>query len=76
LVGWWWGLWVVTSLLSNANFRLSMRAESIDDFRTTTMLDLIIGPLSVVGALLFIRLIQSITKAQRDASPGLAAVFA
>jgi len=72
----WWGLWVVTSLTSNAGFQMSMKAEYTDDFRMVSTIDLISAPLNILCAVLFIRLINAITAAQRGKAPGLASVFA
>lgn len=72
----WWGLWVVTSLVSNGSFRLSMKAEYTDDFRMVSTIDLALAPLNIACALLFLRLINAITAAQREKTPGLASVFA
>jgi hypothetical protein len=32
LLGWWWFFWIFSQILSNAAFRLTMRAKEIDDF--------------------------------------------
>ena len=72
----WWGLWVVASLMSNYSFRMSMKTEYTEDFRAISTIDLICAPLAVLAALLFIRLMTSISAAQRDKVPGVAPVFA
>jgi hypothetical protein len=65
----WWTLWVVTSLAGNFSFRRSMKAETIDDYRLITTIDLVCAPLSILAALLFMKLIRTITAAQQDKKP-------
>jgi hypothetical protein len=65
----WWLLWVATSLAGNLSFRLSRRAETLEDFRTVTNLDLATAPFAILTAVLFMKVIKSITAAQRDKHP-------
>lgn len=67
----WWGLWVVTNIVGNLSFRLSNRAETIEDFRLIKTIDLVTAPAAIVTALLFMRLIKTITAAQLDKHPAL-----
>jgi hypothetical protein len=66
----WWLSWVATSIAGNLSFRLSTNAETIDDFRTAANVDLLIAPFAILTAILFIRLIKSITTAQTGKRPG------
>jgi membrane associated rhomboid family serine protease len=82
----WWLTWIGTLLVSVGfsfwvGFELALQGadatvvppSSISMLGASTAISAI---LNVICTLFFIRLIRSITKAQRDASPGLAAVFA
>ncbi|MGL4236628.1 DUF4328 domain-containing protein [Tabrizicola sp.] len=68
--GYWWASWVVSSLLGNLSFRLWRNAETLADYRFANIVDLITSPISLLSSVLFIRLIKSITEAQRDRRPG------
>jgi Domain of unknown function (DUF4328) len=76
--GYWWGTWVISSLLGNLSFRLWGNAVTLADFRFANLLDLATSPISLVSAVLFIRVIRSITEAQQGRHPGsgLEEVFA
>ena len=53
IVSFWWGLWIVSSLLGQASFRLSMRAENISQALNSSLLtlasDIIDIPLAIVA---------------------------
>jgi len=50
----WWGGWIISSVLDNASFRLSLRAEALPEIVTSTQVtlaaDLLGVPLSLVAA--------------------------
>lgn len=68
----WWIFWVVTTLGGNVSFRLSNRAGTYDDFRVAAIFDLGLAPISIVSAILFIRVIKTITQAQQGRHPAQA----
>jgi len=72
----WWMCWVAANMVQGFGLGSSIANPTMETLRRDAVQQLIAAPLMIVGALLFIRLIKSITKAQRDASPGLASVFA
>jgi hypothetical protein len=66
----WWLLWVAASIGGNMSFRRSMRAETIEDFRWIATIDLVIAPMSILSAILFIRIIRALAAAQQGRRPG------
>jgi hypothetical protein len=71
----WWWTWCAGWILPW--FALALIYMGLAKSSAVLEVLLLLSGLSaLVASILFIRLIRSITKAQRDASPGLAAVFA
>jgi sugar phosphate permease len=56
-VGWWWALWIISNVLGNAVFRLSTRAESVNDLIGVNWLYLVAGVTNIAAGLLCIRII-------------------
>ena len=60
LLGWWWFLWVISTLLGNASFRAEMRAEDLDQLITTSGItlasDVALIPLCVVFLIVLTRI--------------------
>lgn len=60
LVGLWWLLWIVASILGNASFRMSLRAEELHEYITannvTLLSDLVELPLCMVLLILMSRI--------------------
>lgn len=42
-VGIWWTLWIIISIISNANSRIQTKSESIDVIMTTTLIDVVLA---------------------------------
>jgi hypothetical protein len=72
----WWLTWLSPYLLAAIGGGMIAASGGTDGQEAFVALVLLSTAISAVSSFLFIRLIRSITKAQRDASPGLAAVFA
>jgi hypothetical protein len=64
---WWWGLWLVTSMLDNASFRLQLRAESAQTMVVTSGLDLVSDTLWIALCLVLIRVVRRLSAQQSDA---------
>lgn len=63
-IGLWWGLSIVTSILGNIVFRLSMAANDVDSLRTTTIATLIASVLDIFLVFTTLKVISSIAKNQ------------
>lgn len=70
----WWGLWLVTNILGNIAFRMSMKAESASETMASLGFDVASGVLGIPLGLLLIRIVRRLTRAQIEA--GHAAAFA
>lgn len=66
LLGWWWGLWIITNILGNISFRLSLTGGA-DTAGATIMIDLAEAILNVPLCLILIMLMRRMSIAQRTA---------
>jgi hypothetical protein len=64
LLSWWWLLWVVSNALGQAVFRMSLRAEGIDELKTVNRLYLASDAIDIVLALVTLALVNAIYRAQ------------
>lgn len=78
LVGWWWGLFLVSGVLGQINFRLFRDAESIPEFVAATEFAIFETLVDVPSALLAIAVVRTLSRWQTERGPGniqLAKVF-
>ena len=66
LLGWWWGLWLTGGLLGQIVFRLSMRAENLEDLNVVTNLSIVAGFVGIAVDLIAIRLVKTIAVRQEQ----------
>ena len=64
---WWWGLWIIASILGNISFRLSMSTNSVDAQIAAHAIDAISLLFDAPLAFLFARLIRTLSQAQSAA---------
>lgn len=62
IVGWWWALWIINNIVANVATRISLRAESIDELLSSTILDMVSSVISVPAAFLAIKVIKEYSK--------------
>jgi hypothetical protein len=58
----WWTFWVITSILGNIIFRMSLNADTIDKLITICQLNLIDNVSSIIAAFLAIKMIKEYGK--------------
>ena len=74
-IGLWWATWVVSNLIANASFRISMQSDDLDAYIRTSWMDIANAPISILSTVLFLRLVKEITVAQSK-QQNVAEVFA
>ncbi|MEM6664397.1 MAG: DUF4328 domain-containing protein [Pseudomonadota bacterium] len=62
----WWAGWIISDVMANISFRLSM-SDDWDDYTASMWLDLLSAPLTILSAVLFIRIIRKVTVAENAA---------
>lgn len=60
LLAWWWTLWLVSSVLGQVSFRLSMRAETIDSLQVSTVASIISNIVDIPLDIIAISLVSAI----------------
>lgn len=68
-VGLWWALWVISSLLSNAEYRMSGKTEDIDGIINLSYFSCFNSLLSIAAAIMAIKIITTLTNLQMNAAP-------
>jgi len=63
ILGWWWGLWLLSNMLGNASFRMEMRDGT--DPQTLTTLYLVSTAINIPLSILLIMIMREIANAQR-----------
>jgi hypothetical protein len=58
LVGWWWTLWIINNIIGNIVFRYSLKAESIGELTTSTVVGMISNVVGIVLALITVKVIK------------------
>jgi len=61
----WWAAWLTMGAVGQVSFRLSMKAETLEQLRVVSVINVITTPLELLTASLFIALIWRITRRQR-----------
>lgn len=64
ILGWWWGLWVVTNILGNISFRISMDLEDGASLDLVTFLDVAGSALNIPLSLALIAIMRRTAHAQ------------
>ena len=57
----WWTLWILSTILGQISFRLSLRADTIDEFITSDLISIFSSILEVPLAFLMVSIIKSIS---------------
>lgn len=65
LLGWWWGLWLVSGALGQLVFRLSREADTIEELRTLTTLSIVASAVAIPLTLLALTIVRTIAARQR-----------
>ena len=64
ILPWWWFFWILTNLLGQVSFRMSMRAEEIDELINLSVLNQAFITLEIPLALVFLAVVNSIYERQ------------
>jgi Domain of unknown function (DUF4328) len=60
IVGWWWCLWIISAVLGRIAFRLTMRAETAEDYTISTAVDLASTGVNIILIILALMLVTRI----------------
>lgn len=62
----WWATWVISSILNNISFRMTMKSEDIDTYITSTVLDIVASVVEIGAALTARKWIAALDAAQES----------
>lgn len=62
----WWTCWIVTSIVANYVFRLSLKADTAEEFRTVLELEIFSSAISLALYPLAYQLVDRTTRAQQE----------
>lgn len=62
IVGIWWFFWIVNNIFSNISFRVSLSAETLDDFITASILNIINNLLGIISGIFAVLMIKEYSK--------------
>ncbi|HSG63512.1 MAG TPA: DUF4328 domain-containing protein, partial [Gammaproteobacteria bacterium] len=60
LLPWWWLLWIVSSVLDNLSFRLSMNAATLDELVYANIVTQVSDALTVPLCLVFLAIVRGV----------------
>jgi len=64
LLRWWWGLWLLSSVLGNLSFRLQLEAKTLDMLVASDAVDLVGAMVAVPLNLVFINIVRRVSAMQ------------
>ncbi len=64
LLSWWWSLWIISTLTGNASFRLTLRAEELQEFINANLVTLVSDLSAIPLALIMMKVVSGIHQAQ------------
>lgn len=62
----WWACWIITSIIANIAFRLSLNADTAEEFRSVLELEILSSVVSLALYPLAYRLVERTTRAQQE----------
>ena len=69
---WWWGAWVVTSIIGNIIFSLTNKADTVDALIVANAVTVATLPVDIVLAIALTTILRRLSQMQRDAAGGAA----
>lgn len=58
MVGWWWAVWIISTLIDRINFNISQKAETLDEINTSTIWSILASVFGIPLAILAIKVIK------------------
>jgi hypothetical protein len=66
LLRWWWGIWLLSSFLGQASFRMAMKAQTLDALQSSTTISILNEGVDIVLCVVAVMMIGKIFKAQQN----------
>lgn len=62
IVGWWWAIWIISTIVDRINFNISQKAETLDEINTSTIWSIATSLIGIPLAILAIKVIKDYTE--------------
>ena len=66
----WWGCWITSSILSNIDFRLTMKAETVEQVITAAWVTVAAVPVDIATTIALATIMRRLSQMQRDTAGG------
>jgi hypothetical protein len=64
IVGWWWGLYLLSNIVAQITLRVVLRSETASDFITSTSVSMASDAIDVIGVIVTIIMVRDISRFQ------------
>ncbi|NSX54035.1 DUF4328 domain-containing protein [Parasulfitobacter algicola] len=64
--GWWWAAWVISTTLVNVSTQIFIRDDGLEALQMASLIDMIATPISIMAAVLFIKIMKTVTELQAN----------
>lgn len=61
-VGWWWAIWVISTIIDRISYRIAAKAETLDEINTSTIWSIVTSAFAIPLAILAIKVIKDYTE--------------
>lgn len=68
LIGWWWGIFIISNYIDRLAVKISLSAETISSIMSSSVMTLVTDIVDIPAAILAIMLVQAITQRQEKKS--------
>ncbi len=58
MIGWWWTMWIVSLAGDRISFKLTRKAESLEQLADLAMVDVFVNALNIVALVMIIRIVK------------------
>ncbi|MEK7256950.1 MAG: DUF4328 domain-containing protein, partial [Bacteroidota bacterium] len=58
LVGWWWAFWIIGNIIGRISFRLSLKADTVDELTTASLFSIAAAVFDIPALFLAIQMIK------------------
>lgn len=64
-VNWWWTIWIISTIIDRISFNISQKAETLEEFNTSTIWSIISSLVTILSAILAIKVIKEYSEIEK-----------
>jgi hypothetical protein len=65
LLGWWWALWIISNILGQISFRISMAANTLNSLKESTVMSIVSAVVDIPLCIVGVSLVSAIFRQQK-----------